>query len=128
MNKKLVYIFAVLVVGLFVVSACEQAVGRPAINRNLDGGADDPANITYYLNLTSSPWNSGYATLYETNGRQIGGVNPIPFPSNTRVILRAISQRNWTFSNWSGDLIGNNENVTITMNRNKNIVANFRRR
>ena len=28
MNKKLVYIFAVLVVGLFVISACEQAVGR----------------------------------------------------------------------------------------------------
>ena len=35
MNKRLVYIFVFLVAGLFVVSACKQAVGRPAINRNI---------------------------------------------------------------------------------------------
>ena len=41
MNKKLVYLFAILVAGLFVFSACEQGnVGGPAINRNLDGGVD----------------------------------------------------------------------------------------
>ena len=37
MNKKLVYLFAVLVLGLFVVSACEQAVGR-RVNDNCPGG------------------------------------------------------------------------------------------
>ena len=36
MNKKLVYIFVVLVVGLFAVSACEQAVGRRVVNRDAD--------------------------------------------------------------------------------------------
>ena len=42
LNKKLVYLFIILVAGLFAVSACEQAVGRPAINRNLVGGGDLP--------------------------------------------------------------------------------------
>jgi len=148
LNKKLIYIFAVLVVGLFVVSACQQEVGRK-INREIDidyeeveevneqvvlnrsdytGG--DVRNITYYLNITNNPpiHNSGYVRLFRVDGRQIGGLNPIPFPSNTRVILRAISTGNWTFSNWTGDLTGNNANITIVMNRNKNIIANFRRR
>ena len=38
MNKKLIYIFVVLVVGLFVASACniieQDAVGRRVMNRN----------------------------------------------------------------------------------------------
>ena len=39
MNKKLVYIFAFLVAGLFVVSACEEIVGRRVVNRaNVDNG------------------------------------------------------------------------------------------
>ena len=36
MNKKLVYLFVVLVAGLFAVSACEQAVGRRVVNRDAD--------------------------------------------------------------------------------------------
>ena len=35
LNKKLIYIFAVLVAGLFVVSACEQAIGRRVVNNNI---------------------------------------------------------------------------------------------
>ncbi|MBS3134806.1 hypothetical protein J4406_00315 [Candidatus Woesearchaeota archaeon] len=43
MNKKLIYIFAVLVAGLFVVSACEEIVGRriKLENRAADNGAVD---------------------------------------------------------------------------------------
>lgn len=38
MNKKLVYLFAVLVLGLFVISSCQQnAVGRKVVNRNAVG-------------------------------------------------------------------------------------------
>ena len=40
MSKKLIYIFVILVAGLFIISACEQAVGVRA--RQLDrGGADN---------------------------------------------------------------------------------------
>ena len=37
--RKLIYIFAFLVAGLFVVSACEEIVGRRVVNRaNVDNG------------------------------------------------------------------------------------------
>jgi len=38
MNKKLIYLFAVLVAGLFIVSACEQAVGRRVNNKVISPG------------------------------------------------------------------------------------------
>ena len=34
MNNKLVYLFVVLVAGLFVISACEQAVGKKVNDKN----------------------------------------------------------------------------------------------
>lgn len=38
MNKKLVYLFAVLVAGLFVISACQQDAIGGRINRNIGDG------------------------------------------------------------------------------------------
>ena len=133
MNKKLIYIFAVLIAGLFVVSACEQAVGiKPA--RRLERGEEDerfvPINITHYLKVTTNPRDSGNVRLFSSDGRQVYYFHlfyPIPLPSNTRVVLKAISERYWTFENWSGDATGNNENITIIMDWNKSITANFRR-
>ena len=53
MNRKIGYIFAVLVVGLFVVSACQQAVGvRPA--RQLDRGEIDLPQVRCGDTLTKS--------------------------------------------------------------------------
>ena len=43
MNKKLVYIFAVLVAGVFLISACQQdAVGKIPMNRNIIGDDEMP--------------------------------------------------------------------------------------
>ena len=41
MNKKLIYIVVVFVVGLFVISACEQTVGRKVVNKKVN---DDVIN------------------------------------------------------------------------------------
>jgi len=43
LNKKLVYIFAVLVAGVFLISACQQdAVGKIPMNRNIIGDDEMP--------------------------------------------------------------------------------------
>jgi len=46
LNKKLIYIFVILVVGSLIISACEQAVGRK-VNRNLD---DNNAQVNNNVN------------------------------------------------------------------------------
>ena len=52
----------------------------------------------------------------------------IYIPANTIVTLTAIPYANWTFGNWTGSVGGNSNITRVTMNGNKNIVANFRRR
>ena len=44
---------------------------------------------------------------------------------NTPVTIEAISTDNWQFSHWSGSLSGSANPMTITMNENKSILANF---
>lgn len=70
MNKKLIYIFVFLVLGLFVVSACnlikQEEVGRN-VNRNI-AIADDMENIvyqniTYNLSLGVNPVSTGYIKI-----------------------------------------------------------------
>ena len=51
MNKKLIYIFAVLVAGLFVISACQEAVGVPA--RQLERGGAGTSIKTLVIGATN---------------------------------------------------------------------------
>ena len=45
---------------------------------------------------------------------------------NSVVILSAIANTHWAFNNWSGDLTGTNpSNRSITINSDKNVIANF---
>ncbi|MFO8109392.1 MAG: alpha/beta hydrolase [Thermoplasmata archaeon] len=41
------------------------------------------------------------------------------------VMLTAYPEPGWVFSRWSGDLSGTDEQITITMDRSKTVVANF---
>src|SRR3989344_8334863 len=63
MNKKLIYIFAVLVAGLFVISACQEAVGERA--RNLDRGGAGTSIKTLVIGATN-----------EYNGVKLVSVSP----------------------------------------------------
>jgi hypothetical protein len=44
---------------------------------------------------------------------------------STVVTLTAIPASHWTFDHWAGDLSGNTNPTTITMNGNKSVIANF---
>ena len=125
MNKKLIYIFIVLALGSFIISACsiieQDAVGVRA--RQLDrGGVDIPYNVTNYtLTVDVEPFESGGVRA---------SPNWMSYKINSRVLLEAYAyNRYYEFSNWTENrrVIGTDNNITLIINRNRNIVANFRR-
>jgi len=58
-----------------------------------------------------------------------GTTNPSPgaytYDSGTAVTIRAIPDTNYRFANWSGDASGIGNPITITINSDKSITANF---
>ena len=95
MNKKLNYIFIVLALGSFIISACniieQDAVGVRA--RQLDrGGVDIPYNVTNYtLTVDAEPFESGGVRV---------SPNWMNYKINSRVLLEAYAyNRYYEFSN-----------------------------
>jgi C1A family cysteine protease len=72
-----------------------------------------------------------YTLSSTTNGR--GSISfspesnsyPAVYPAGTVVTLTAVDGRDFRFTNWSGDVTGTNRQVTVTMNSNRNVTANF---
>jgi len=63
--------------------------------------------------------------IIEGNGTVNKNPNQTQYPPGTIVQLTAIPDIGWIFSHWSGDLSGNSNPTTITMNSNKIVYANF---
>lgn len=72
--------------------------------------------ISYTISVSVSPQNAGSVEL-----NPVGGV----YPENTQVVLTAVSNPGYVFTRWSGDVVSSSNPVTIVVNTNKNIVANF---
>jgi hypothetical protein len=49
----------------------------------------------------------------------------LTYPAGTVVSVEAIPDAGWLFDHWNGDLTGSTNSTTITMNGNKNVIANF---
>ena len=69
--------------------------------------------ITYTLNVTAQ------------NGTVSRTPNQTTFNSGTQVVLRPTAASGYQFTGWSGDANGTANPLTVTMNSNKNITANF---
>ena len=76
-------------------------------------GTEEP--YEYTLTLTASP----------PAGGTIGDTPAPPYYYNDIVTLTATPATGWSFSSWSGDLSGNTNPTTITMNANKAVTAIF---
>jgi uncharacterized repeat protein (TIGR02543 family) len=93
-------------------------------------GSANPLNVTMNSNktitATFTPL-SVYALTLATNGAGTISVNPPTnsFPSNSMVQLQATPASGWFFANWSGDAGGSTNPLTILMNSNKVVAANF---
>jgi uncharacterized repeat protein (TIGR02543 family) len=69
--------------------------------------------ITYTLNVTA------------VNGTVVKNPNQATYNSGSTVQLTATANSGYIFSSWSGDATGTVNPLTVTMNTNKNITANF---
>jgi uncharacterized repeat protein (TIGR02543 family) len=73
-------------------------------------------------------YSSGNTTTYTLTTNAVNGTvtpNGGTFEANSQVTLNAAPNAGYRFVNWTGDITGTNSSVTITMNSNKNVTANF---
>jgi hypothetical protein len=81
-------------------------------------------NALYILTVTKSGDGGGTVTS-SPSGIDCGATCSYQFVSGTNVILTATPDTLSVFSGWSGDAIGTNSTVTVTMNSNKNVTVIF---
>ena len=120
----------------YVSGTVVQLTANPNVGWQFSGwsgditGTSNPASITMTSNKAVT---ATFTQIPYTLTTSIIGtccqVNVSPNQASYRygdtVTLTAIPASNWAFSNWMGDLSGNANPATITMNGNKNVMANF---
>ena len=69
-----------------------------------------------------------YNLIVNVNPPQSGSVFPNSgvFPENQQISIQASASPQYVFENWSGDQVGTSHNITVTMDDNKTLTANFR--
>ena len=80
-------------------------------------------NIT--ANFTAIPSNTFTLTTNAVNGSVTKTPDQATYASGSSVIITAVPAAGYLFSSWSGDAIGSVNPLTVVMNANKNITANF---
>jgi uncharacterized repeat protein (TIGR02543 family) len=75
-------------------------------------------------------WTFTTLNVYTLNTTSVNGVvvknpNALTYNSGTNVQLTATANVGYTFSSWSGDATGTTNPLTVNVNANKNITANF---
>jgi uncharacterized repeat protein (TIGR02543 family) len=92
-------------------------------------GSNNPVNITIDGNksVTATFTQNEYTLIIATEGSGSVVKNPDQaiYHYNDVVQLSAFADIGWTFNKWSGDLIGSNNPVNITIDGNKSVTAIF---
>lgn len=82
-------------------------------NKNVTANFTAILPDTYTLNVTAN------------NGSVVKQPNQTNYNAGVSVILTATPNVGYTFTSWSGDASGSNNPLTVVMNSNKSITANF---
>jgi len=80
------------------------------------------ANRTLVANFAVNTYTLNVAAV---NGTVVATPQQATYNSGSTVVLTATPNSGYIFSSWSGDATGNVNPLTVTMNSNKNITANF---
>ena len=93
-----------------------------------DGGGNAQGNVT--INIIEPGTGGGFTLTTGANGNGSVSASPAPgtggqYAPNTSVTLTATPATGATFTGWSGDATGTVNPLTVTMNSDKNITANF---
>jgi hypothetical protein len=88
------------------------------------------ANYTFVLNANKTlvanfTVNAFTLNVTAVNGTVVKNPNNLTYNNGTNVELTATPNSGYEFLNWTGDAIGTNNPLTVLMNGNKNITANF---
>ncbi len=111
-----------------------QLTATPATGYTFTGWSGDASGTTNPLtvtmngnkNITANFTPIQYTlTVTAVNGTVVKNPNQTSYNSGTTVQLTATPATNYTFTGWSGDASGTTNPLTVTMNGNKNITANF---
>ncbi|MEM1561348.1 MAG: glycoside hydrolase, partial [Ignisphaera sp.] len=74
------------------------------------------SGTTYNLTTSVNPSGAGSVSLNPSGGVYVAG---------TTVTVTAVSNSGWVFLGWSGDVSGNQNPISIVMNGNRSVTANF---
>ncbi|NEV93434.1 DUF3494 domain-containing protein [Psychroflexus sp. YR1-1] len=83
------------------------------------------ADKTITANFTLIPVNTYTLTVNALNGTVDKSPNQATYNEGEDVILTATPDNGYEFSSWSGDATGTNNPLTVTMNADKAVTANF---
>ena len=107
------YTFVNWTEGINIVSANAVYTSPVNTNRNLVANFALSAGITFSLNVIAN------------NGTVVKNPGQAAYNSGAVVLVTATPNVGYTFTSWSGDATGTTNPLTVTMNSNKNITANF---
>jgi len=83
------------------------------------------SNKTITANFTAIPANQYTLTVNAVNGSVSKVADQPTYASGSTVVLTATPAAGYNFTSWSGDATGSVNPITVTMNANKTITANF---
>jgi len=66
-----------------------------------------------------------YSLTIAVNGQGTTAPGTYKYKDGESVTITATPQSEWDFDNWSGDASGTNASISVTMNANKTVTANF---
>ena len=78
--------------------------------------------VTYRLSLNVSPTGSGTVLV---DGQQVSLPFEKSYAKGTSLTLEARANANYSFKNWSGSLSSNNSTISLTLNSDISLTANF---
>lgn len=111
MNQKGI---APLVIVAIIIVVAVVIVGIYVAMRGEDG--EEPGENQFTLTVSVNPSGAGTVSLSPPGGS---------YDPGTSVTLTASANSGYTFDHWSGDASGTSVTVSITMNSDKSVTANF---
>lgn len=105
----------------------EEGSYSATITANGTGTGQAYTSASFCVNLTVGLATSGYTLAVNINGNDSVAKNPdqTAYASGTSVTLTATAATGYHFAGWSGSASATTNPLTVTMNSNKTITANF---
>ncbi|MDR3653197.1 MAG: ice-binding family protein [Paludibacter sp.] len=93
-------------------------------------GTTNPLTVNVNANKNITANFTSNASNFTLNVTAVGGSvsrnpNQLTYPNGTNVVLTPTANAGYTFTSWSGDVTSTVSPLTVNMNSNKNITANF---